>query len=153
MADHRQESKQTTLTTTVRAGSISESSATASMSIVDSRQDDSLISSTSIGTATITGTAQPQDATTTPSSSQVLSNSSISSIGASTGSLPPKTSISGHQWHPTKVGTVVSETEIPEAWGPKFLDAERARQERFLGGMALIFVVTILGIVGIGWWR
>jgi hypothetical protein len=151
MAVRQQKSEQTTLTKIASAGSIIKSPVTASVSAIDSSQDKSHAPSTNLGTAT--ELAQPQDASITPSSSQTSLNNSRSSIGAVTGSSSPNASESSHHWHAVHVGTVVSETEVPKAWASKFLEAERVRQEIFVGSMALVFVVTMIGIVGIGWWR
>jgi hypothetical protein len=84
---------------------------------------------------------------TSPNASTIFLSSSvhtISYLGSST---------SSRIWHVTRVGTVVTESEIPNAWAPKSLDVERVQQATFLGCVGLVFVVTMIGIIGIGWLR
>lgn len=95
--------------------------------------------------------SQITDLSTLPS--QIASTSleaPVDAIESSANPAPPKAS---HQGHDRNVGTVVSEADVPKEWGPKFLDVEKARADRFMGYMVLVFVVTMVGIIGIGWWR
>jgi hypothetical protein len=100
----------------------------------------------------VTNAAQIQQQTPSPNPSQpphLSSNASITSVATSTSS-PQTPFLSTKHWHITQIGTVVSESEIPKAWAPKFLDVEKAQLNVFLGCAALLFIVTIVGIVGTG---
>jgi hypothetical protein len=86
-------------------------------------------------------------------SSQIASTSSEARTHAIKSSVDPAPPKASHQGHVGNVGTVVSEADVPKEWGPKFLDVEKAQADRFMGYMVLIFAVTMVGIIGIGWWK
>ncbi|KAF2829447.1 hypothetical protein CC86DRAFT_368459 [Ophiobolus disseminans] len=98
--------------------------------------------------AVITDPAQLQSSKSAPPLSQITPPSH-----ASNASVNNTATSSTKSWNITRVGTVVSEADIPEAWGPRYLQAEHARQTKFLIGMGMIFVFVIVMIVGITWWR
>jgi hypothetical protein len=132
--------------------SITQSTSTLSTSSFSSNQDESFRPYTTLLIVVITNAAQVQhhSSTSSPSQpSQLLSNASITTVATTTSSARTL-STSSKQWHITQVGTVVSGSEIPKAWAPKFLDVEKAKLDIFLGCAALVFVVTIVGIVGSG---
>jgi hypothetical protein len=107
--------------------------------------------------AVITDAAQLQQYASVPALAQPLgispnvSKTSLHSSAPTTSYL--RSSTSSRQWHITQVGTVVAESEIPDAWSPNSLGKERVRQARFLGYVGLVCVVTMIGIIGIGWLR
>jgi len=55
--------------------------------------------------------------------------------------------------HVTRVGTVVSPTEIPEQWAPKDLQREQARQLKLVLGLVMMFLVVIAFVVGASVWQ
>jgi hypothetical protein len=117
-------------------------------------QDESFRPYTTLVIAVITNAAQIQQQTSSPDPSpfslpQLSSNASITSVATSTSSSPTLSASSKH-WHITQIGTVVSESETPKAWAPKFLDVEKVQLNVFLGCVALLFIVTIIGIIGTG---
>lgn len=115
--------------------------------------EESLRPFTSFVTATISHSTQSQDLTLETKPTKPVPVSLNSSIEPSTGPSFLTPSSSSHIWHPTRVGTVVSESEIPAAWGAKDLEVEAARTKTFLGCIALIFVLFLMVIIGAGCWK
>jgi hypothetical protein len=144
MASHQQKRDLSKTARQPRAGTMTAASSTASTSIVGSSQVDSVLPYTTFVTATLTDSIPLQQPTSTPALSHSLQLSSNSSLHASASSSH-KSSASIHH--------VPSEADVPEKWGPKDLDVEKHRQYKFMGGIALICVITVVGIIGIGWWR
>lgn len=117
--------------------------------------DESSIPFTSFVTSTISRSHQSDDPTSTPDSTQSDSPSVTSAFTSSIKSSirPSQLPSSSHIWHPTRVGTVVAESEIPDAWAPKNLEKEKQMGELFIGCMSLVFVLTLAGIIGVGCWE
>jgi len=117
--------------------------------------DESSTPFTSFLTSTISLSHQSDDPTSAPDSTQSNSPSATSAFTSSIKSSirPSQSPFSSHIWHPTRVGTVVAESEIPDAWAPKKLDKEKQMGELFIGCMSLVFVLTLAGIIGVGCWE
>jgi hypothetical protein len=99
-------------------------------------------------------------ASTNPDSSSTLSTATISHTSPhSYLSLTSAISLSNSIYHTTSVPhftattLALSESDIPAAWAPKNLDIEQHQHALFLVYISLVFVLTILGIIGTGCWR
>lgn len=119
---------------------------------IQRNQDETPHLDTTLVTTTIIDTVLSQITFTTPSSQTALT-SIEALINAIESSMKPASPKASHQGHIGNVGTVVSEADVPKEWGPKFLDVERAQANKFMGYMVLIFAATMVGIIGIGWWK
>jgi hypothetical protein len=104
-------------------------------------------------TVTISPFSLLQDPTSLPISSQSLRVSTTTSVESSSTAPSVKPSSSSYLWHPTQVGTVLSETGVPYEWGPKDLETDKRRAQIFVSCISLIFVFTLMIIIGEGCWR
>jgi hypothetical protein len=55
--------------------------------------------------------------------------------------------------HITRVGTVVSPTDVPDKWAPKYLQGEQSAQIKLLIGLTMMFVAVGLFVIGSSLWR
>jgi hypothetical protein len=55
--------------------------------------------------------------------------------------------------HMPRVGTVVSPTEVPDKWAPKYLQGEQSAQIKLLIGLAMMFVAVGLFVIGGSLWK
>ncbi|KAF2631073.1 hypothetical protein BU25DRAFT_418712 [Macroventuria anomochaeta] len=55
------------------------------------------------------------------------------------------------QW--PQVGTIVSESDIPERWRETYEMRELKIQYGALGAICGIFVLGVLGVIAVGWWK
>ncbi|KAH5372649.1 hypothetical protein HBI49_064870 [Parastagonospora nodorum] len=129
-----------------------ESSKTLSPS---SDPDESSTPFTSFVTSFISRPRQSDVTTPTPDPTQSdpLSTNSMSTSSIKASIHPSPSPSLSHIWHPTRVGTVVAESEIPDAWAAKNLDKTKQMNELFIGCMSLVFVLTLAGIIGVGCWE
>lgn len=52
-----------------------------------------------------------------------------------------------------QVGTVVSESDVPERWRETFEMHEMRIQYAALGAICGVFVLGVLGVLALGWWK
>jgi hypothetical protein len=143
MAHHEQGRKLLELPRLRRAKTNTRPSSTASDNAVGSNHVESFRSFTTRVTATLADTTPLEQLTSTPAPSQPPTLF-YNSINAPASSSHKSLASSPH---------VPSESDIPEKWAAVYLDGERDRQFRFLGGMTMVCVLTVVGIVAIGWWQ
>jgi hypothetical protein len=144
MAYNEQEREPSQRTRVLRAESNARLSSTATTDSVGSSHIEPVLPSTTLVAATLTDSIPVDQPTSTQVPSQpppLSSNLSINILAS-----PPHTSS-------TASPHVPSESDVPEKWAPVYLDGEKDRQFRFLGGMTLVCVLTVVGMIAIGWWR
>jgi hypothetical protein len=109
--------------------------------------------STTYAIAVTTDTAQSQSTAAplpneTHTTSLPFSSDSLVAMSSANPSSTPT-----HARNITRVGTVVSISDVPAAWGPKYPQAEQARQTLVLTGMSCMFLVLVVAVIGKTLWK
>jgi hypothetical protein len=144
MAHHEQERRLSELPRLRRAETNAEPLSTVSGNAVGSNHIKSVRPFTTLVTATLTDAISLEQLESTPAPSHSHPLSPNSPVDAPASSSHQSSTSSPH---------VPSESDVPKKWAAVYLDGERDRQFRFLGGMTLVCVLTVIGIVATVWWR